>query len=71
MGWSENDVENLLRHLSDMDSNNFPGKHGAGVFFMGYQATSTYIFDSFLVSAFKELIYQSMKDILIHSLKGI
>ena len=31
MGWSENDVENLLRHLSDMDSNNFPGKHGGGV----------------------------------------
>ena len=21
VGWSENDVENLLRHLSDMDSN--------------------------------------------------
>ena len=30
MGWSENDVENLLRHLSDMDSNNFPGNCGVG-----------------------------------------
>ena len=29
-GWSENDVENLLRHLSDMDSNNFPANCGVG-----------------------------------------
>jgi len=30
VGWSENDVENLLRHLSDMDSNNFPANCGVG-----------------------------------------
>lgn len=29
-GWSERDVENLLRHFADMDSNNFPGNCGVG-----------------------------------------
>lgn len=30
VGWSEHDVESLLRHLSDMDSNNFPANCGVG-----------------------------------------
>ena len=30
MGWSEHEVESLLRHLSDMDSNNFPANCGVG-----------------------------------------
>ena len=29
-GWSEREVERLLQHFSDMDSNNFPDNCGAG-----------------------------------------
>jgi O-phospho-L-seryl-tRNASec:L-selenocysteinyl-tRNA synthase len=29
-GWTEREIERLLHHLSDMDSNNFPDNCGAG-----------------------------------------